>query len=261
MGRLSIGKMDTIIAETSKINEQNNRISVISEYLLQTPYGESTLIGSPEEDERLVINLEQVDCFTFIDYVQAMAMSCSFYKFKKNLGMIRYKQGKISYKTRNHFFTDWKFFNDWCINDVTEALAGGSIQRVTKNLNLKGDGTRFLPDIEPCEREILYLPREAITESVIKELRSGDYAGIYSELDGLDVSHVGIVIKKDGKTYLRHASSQGQYRRVVDELLGEYLQGKPGLVILRSKDQGHGAISKIPAISCLQPFFPSIRGS
>ena len=65
-------------------------------------------------------------------------------------------------------------------------------------------------------------------------MNTGDYAGIYTDREGLDVSHTGIIIKKNDKTYLRHASPKEIYRKVVDEDLAEYFSDKPGLVIFRS---------------------------
>jgi hypothetical protein len=64
-------------------------------------------------------------------------------------------------------------------------------------------------------------------------LRTGDYAGLYTEKSGLDVSHVGIIIKERGATLLRHASSL--QKKVIDQDLVKYLTDKPGLVVLRPK--------------------------
>jgi hypothetical protein len=62
---------------------------------------------------------------------------------------------------------------------------------------------------------------------------SGDFVGIYTDKEGLDVSHTGIIIKKDGKVFLRHASSKEKNQKVVDENLSEYMKNKPGLVVYR----------------------------
>jgi len=69
-------------------------------------------------------------------------------------------------------------------------------------------------------------------------LKTGDYAGIYSVTEGLDVSHVGIIIKKGDNIYLRHASSQKEIRKVVDQDFRKYIVGKPGIIILRPKTTG-----------------------
>jgi hypothetical protein len=61
----------------------------------------------------------------------------------------------------------------------------------------------------------------------------GDYTGIYSDLKGLDVSHVGIIIKDGVNVYLRHASSQKEYSKVIDQDFRKYMVDKPGIIVLR----------------------------
>ena len=71
----------------------------------------------------------------------------------------------------------------------------------------------------------------------MNSLKTGDYIGIYSTVHGLDVSHVGIVIR-DGETiFLRHASSQKKYRKVIDQDLKEYILNKPGIIVLRPEEK------------------------
>ncbi len=84
-------------------------------------------------------------------------------------------------------------------------------------------------------REVAYIPSKCVDAEVTKKLKTGDYVGIYSEQEGLDVSHVGIVIKKKDAIDLRHASSVKTKRGVVDEDLKKYLESKPGIIVLRPK--------------------------
>jgi hypothetical protein len=120
------------------------------------------------------------------------------------------------------------------VEDVTEGIGGKSAIKVEKMINVKEDGTYFLNGINPKQRIVKYIHSVAIDDSIISKLKTGDYAGIYSDIKGLDVSHVGIIIKDSDKVYLRHASSVK--RKVVDEDFGTYMSDKPGLVILRPKD-------------------------
>ncbi|KAA6318557.1 hypothetical protein EZS27_031449, partial [termite gut metagenome] len=94
--------------------------------LLETPYVAHTLEDG--EEETLVINLHQVDCTTFVEYVLAMSLCPSQGKdmpeedFIENLRQIRYRDGKINgYTSRLHYFSDW--INDnvrkGIIEDVT----------------------------------------------------------------------------------------------------------------------------------------------
>jgi hypothetical protein len=235
LGKFSQEELDHIIRESSKIKAVGKRIDFLSRQFLGLDYVESTLIGDINTPEVFVINMEGVDCFTFIDYIEAMRLADSFSEFKNNLKKIRYSSGRVAFKNRNHFFTDWIEFNSDFVTDVTEKIGDKKFIRVIKTLNEKEDKTYFLPGIKPFQRQITYIPSDRIDESVINKLGTGDYVGIYSEIKGLDVSHVGIIIKDNDKVYLRHASSLKIYRKVIDQDFKKYISDKPGIIVLRPK--------------------------
>jgi hypothetical protein len=237
LGKFSQEELDHIIYKSSKIKDIARRIDFLSGQLLDLDYIESTLIGDINIPEAFVINLEGVDCFTFIDYLEAMRLSNSFSEFTVNLRKVRYKSGKVVFENRNHFFTDWREFNSDFIDDVTEEIGAQRTIKVQKTLNEKKDGTYYIPGVRPVLREIKYIPSDKIDESVMNKLRTGDYIGIYSTKQGLDVSHVGISIKEGDKTYLRHASSLKKHRKVVDQDFEKYITGKLGIIVFRPKDK------------------------
>lgn len=210
------------------------RIACISERFLGTPYRENTLPGDERTQERLVINLVSLDCFTFLDYVEALRRSHTFDEFKKNIKQVRYRSAVVAYSTRNHFFTDWIGQNRAYLADATAHVGGKIVKTVRKELNRKDDGTPFVPGIPPAARDITYLPANALLET-INRLRTGDYIGICSLLEGLDVSHTGIAIETPSGFMLRHASSQESARKVVDQDLLAYMNSKPGIVVLRPR--------------------------
>ncbi len=228
-------QLDYIISESSKIHDLDIRIDFLSEQFLNVDYKESTLIGNINTPEVFVVNLQGVDCFTYIDYVEAMRLSNSFPEFKDKLRTIRYQYGNVDFLKRNHFFTDWEYFNSEYVEDVTEKIGGDKTKTVLKTLNDKNDGTYFIPGISPKKRKIHYISSDAFDNEMLSKLRSGDYIGIYSNQDGLDVSHVGIVIKEGDKFYFRHASSSEGNRKVIDEDFMNYISDKPGILILRPK--------------------------
>jgi hypothetical protein len=235
-GRWTIDKLDHLLQESSAIKDTGERIEFISRRFLGVGYKESTLIGDINTPEVFVVNLEGIDCMTFVEYVEAMRLSASFPEFVENLKKIRYKQGKVAFKNRNHFFTDWINTGDRfqiCphIEDVTERIGGSNTKKAKKRLNLKKSGGLILHGIPSKEREIKYIPVDEIDNAVLDKLKTGDYAGIYSQDDGLDVSHVGIIIKGTVPVSLRHASSQAG--KVVDEDFKKYIAEKQGTVVLR----------------------------
>ena len=227
--------MDHLIRESSQIKSVGKRIDFLSGQFLDLDYKENTLIGDVNTPEVLVINLERVDCFTFIDYIEAMRLSDSFSEFKNKLRRVRYKSGIVAFENRNHFFTDWREFNSDFIDDITEEIGAEKTIRVQKTLNQKKDRTYFLPGIQTVKREIKYIPPDSINDSGLNKLRTGDYIGIYSKVNWLDVSHVGIIVKDGDNICLRHASSQKEHRKVVDQDFKKYISGKPGIIVLRTK--------------------------
>jgi hypothetical protein len=233
MGQWSVETLETLMKEAGSIDDPGERIGFLSRRSLGTFYEESTLIGDQKREEVLVVNLEAVDCFTFIDYVEAMRLSSSFPEFRESLKKIRYRGGVVSFENRKHFFTDWVEFNRDHVEDITDAVGFRNTRMVPKALNLKKDGTCFLPGIGPVHREIRYIPSSSLDNQVVGRLKTGDYIGIYSELDGLDVSHVGIFIRVGRSLFLRHASSKKEIRQVVDEDFMEYVKKKLGIIILR----------------------------
>jgi len=233
LGKFSQDEIDALIFKYCSVPDISARIDFLSQRLLGILYRESTLIGDIVIPEELVINLEGVDCFTFIDYIEAMRLSESFSGFMDNLKKVRYKSGVVSFENRNHFFSDWKEFNSGFVHDITEEVGRLKANKILKILNRKENGPYLIPGIAPVEREISYIPSPAIDGPVLEKIMTGDYIGVYSHAAGLDVSHVGIFIREGGKSYLRHASSQPEFRKIIDQDFQGYIQNKPGIIIFR----------------------------
>lgn len=234
LGKWSEDEFNKLLHDSSGILDPGERIAYLSSLFLGIDYKEKTFIGSDDTPEELVIDLTGLDCFTFIDYVEAMRISGSFPEFTDNLKRVRYREGDVSFDKRNHFFTDWHEYNADLIKDVTEETGGKIFERITKLLNKKDNGTLFVKGVAPVWRDISYIPAGNIVAVVLSELNTGDYIGFYSNASGLDVSHVGIIIKDGEEVILRHASLT--HEKVVDEGLKEYSSEKPGLIVLRPKD-------------------------
>ena len=236
LGKWTSGSLDLLFKEAADIPHTGKRIDFLSGHFLGTRYKEATLSGDADTQEIFVINLDTVDCLTFIEYIEAMRRSVSFEGFRENLMKVRYRSGMVAFRNRNHFFTDWKAFNLDMIKDVTKHIASGKSKNVSKRLNEKDDGSLFLPGIQCRLREVTYIPTTDLDKAVLAGLETGDYIGIYSKMDGLDVSHTGIIIRDGDSVHLRHASSVKKNMKVLDEELMDYLQGKPGIIVLRPGD-------------------------
>jgi hypothetical protein len=233
LGKWNQGNLQELIKE--KPSSIEGQIEFLSAKFLSTPYEASTLTGDTNTPEIFTVNLEGMDCFTYIDYVEALRLSTTLEDFNSNLKDIRYQSGNISFENRNHFFSDWPTQNSKNVGDVTYQIGGSKTIEVEKNLNLKSDGSKFLPGIPVVNRKIYYIPTSEIDDDLLNKLHTGDYVGIYTDIEGLDVTHTGIIIKKDDGVYLRHASSKKKNQKVVDEDFKKYVQNTPGMVIFRPK--------------------------
>ncbi len=236
LGRWTAKDLEDSLRESRLIQDPGERTVSLSRGLLGISYEASTLIGNENSAEVLVINLEGVDCFTFLDYVETMRRSSSYLEFVDQLKKVRYKEGIVSFSNRNHFFTDWRESHSASIEDVTGNVGAEKAVEARKLLNRKKDGSAFVPGVRAFERQITFVPADAIDDAVISRMKTGDYAGVFSAEQGLDVSHVGIIIKEGQTVKFRHASSAPEKRKVIDEDFLEYIKDKPGIIILRPKN-------------------------
>lgn len=209
------------------------QVEILSAGFLGLPYVESPLIGSDSQKEVLVNDLSRLDCFTLLDFVEALRRSTDLAEFDRKLLAVRYRDGHLSYQHRHHYFSDWGLANRPHLQDMTLDIAGTYAVILPKSLNLNQAGTLWLQGLPVRDIQLGYLPTTALDEPTLAHLHTGDYVGIVSLKPGLDVSHTGILIWQGGTLYLRHASSRAETRRVLDEPLLPYLQGKPGIILFR----------------------------
>lgn len=236
MDGYTVNKLNALLREQSAthpddIGQMNN---LISREFLGIPYAANRLQGSATTPEKLVIDFRGLDCFTFLDYVEALRKSNNEADFVKSLIQTRYVNGNLNFHHRRHFFTDWSHTEHKLADDVTAQLSPHAVT-VVKSLNQKVDGGAYLPGLPMVERSITYIPSAFVNDHVISRLQTGDYVGIYTQLSGLDVTHTGFFINKDEGPVLRNASSKKKNREVVDSPFVDYIAKTPGIVVLRPR--------------------------
>ncbi|MFC6010331.1 N-acetylmuramoyl-L-alanine amidase-like domain-containing protein [Nocardia lasii] len=207
-------------------------IERLSARLLGTPYGANMLVGSATTAEELVVDLRRVDCFTFLDYIDAASRATDRGRFLDELVANRYIDSRVEFTQRKHFFTDWAARERVAATDITATLSPAALT-TTKHLNAKADGSTYLPGVPVLDRAVTHIPSEAVDAAVLAGLRTGDYLGAYTPAAGLDVTHVGIIVTTPTGPVFRNASSLAQTYRVVDTPLADYLRTVPGIVVLR----------------------------
>ncbi|MEZ5103132.1 MAG: DUF1460 domain-containing protein [Draconibacterium sp.] len=224
--------------------EKNSSIPVLmikaGTFFKETPYVASTLEINPEE-EKLVVNLREMDCTTFAENCLAIARTMkkgapTFEKFAYELQNIRYRDGKINgYPSRLHYFSDWIFNNDQkkLVKRVSKEIAdipyplNVNFMSTHPGSYIQLKDSTLIPVIAKQEKEIssrtmFYIPKDKISEFEDK-LMDGDIAGITTNINGMDIMHVVILVRKGGHICPMHASSSAGKVILSDETLEEYL--------------------------------------
>ncbi len=207
---------------------------------LNTPYVGKTLDKTKEE--KLVVNLHQLDCTTFAENCLALARTVKSghpdsKQFCSELEHIRYRDGKMDgYASRLHYFSEWILDNEARHNVMSMAAQmGGKVLPVTLNYmsthpqeypQLMNDPatTAKIKAIEEkvSAQKFFYIP-SAQFESIENQVKDGDIVTLTTTIPGIDVSHVGILLKKEGRVYLLHASSSIMKVTVSAEPFAQYL--------------------------------------
>jgi len=204
-----------------------------------TPYVAHTL---ETEEEQLIINLRELDCTTFAENCLAISRtikseSPDFKQFTAELQNIRYRDGTIDgYPSRLHYFCDWIYNNQKknLIKDMSEEIAQtlfpkeinfmsthpGSYMQLKDSISLVD--RIAIQEKEISSRKMSYIPETRIAE-VESKLMDGDIAGITTEIEGIGIQHVVILIRQEGRIHLMHASSKAEKVAVSEITLEEYL--------------------------------------
>jgi len=207
------------------------RIDVISRALVGSPYVSYPLIGGPHKPEQFVLRDDAFDCVTYCETVLAAARSTTLADFAPQLRKIRYREGVVDWRERNHYFADWSLQN--IANGVCRAIALPHTTVVDKTVSYM----RGLP----VERVTLTSIPAASVLAHADQLATGDIVGFLSRRPGIDYFHTGfIVVTKDGALVLRHAArSRG---RVLDQHFAQFVaeNGVRAVSLLRPQEMWNG---------------------
>ncbi|MEA3461128.1 MAG: DUF1460 domain-containing protein [Bacteroidota bacterium] len=230
----------------------------VGAYFRETPYVAHTL---ETVEEQLLINLREMDCTTFAENCLAISRtiqseSQTFEQFTSELQLIRYRNGKIDgYPSRLHYFCDWIYNNQQknLIGDKSEEIAQTPFPKEINFMSTHPDSYMQLKDstelveaIAAQEKEIsarrmFFIPETKIAE-VESRLMDGDIAGITTNIEGIAIQHVVILIRKEGRIHIMHASSKAEKVVVSDLTLEEYLlnsKAASGIMLARPLSSNH----------------------
>jgi len=162
-----------------------------------------------------LVNLDETNCMSFCEHVLAMAISDSWDNFFNNLQQIRYRDGIIGMRTRNHYtMADWLPENDWLLDDVSALVGGGFTRYVTRTISHRrffaGKGITDMRHVLPDrELTVAYVPEAHVSE-IEGNLRTGDIGVLLvADKDDIFSHHMTIIAVKNGRTFIRESTSAG----------------------------------------------------
>jgi len=226
----------------SGIDDANALVEFYARQLLGTPYVAHTLEA---DEEVLTINVHELDCLTFIETLYALTRATlnqrySWRDYAANIENVRYRGGKMGdYSSRIHYISEWIIDNHMRGNlvEVTPDLPHAdymikNIDYMTKHTDsyrqLKNDSAMVekIRRFELRNHRFPYLKRSWLNDKAVKAaLHSGDFVSLVTKLDGLDVSHNGIIVIDDkGDPYLLDASMSGGKVMLESKPLFKYLE-------------------------------------
>jgi len=200
-----------LIGQARALPTVSERIAFISRALVGTRYRAHTLIGGPRRPERFVVRDDAFDCVTFCETVLAAALAREPAAFEAALRAIRYHNGTVSWRDRNHYFFEWGRHN--IANGTCRAVElDGAVDLAKTVYWHKALGRRRFA--------MRVIPRAAFLAGRDR-LANGDIVGFVTRRPNLDYFHTGFVVfGPRGELLLRHAS-QGR-GRVVDERMERF---------------------------------------
>ncbi|MFY9151600.1 MAG: N-acetylmuramoyl-L-alanine amidase-like domain-containing protein [Prolixibacteraceae bacterium] len=219
---------------------------------LDTKYVAATLENGL--DERMIINLTELDCTTFVENCLALSRTVKlgktdFESYVAQLEKIRYRNGiRNQYPSRLHYFNEW-IQNNSEKKIITEEpnLQGVKLDKTINYMSthpqdypVLKEYPELIPAIASQEKEIsvkgfYYFPKNN-PENLLKNLQHGDIIGLTSTIDGVDINHVGIIIRKDNQFHLLHAPLSGGKVLISDGPITDFIQPKSknsGIMIAR----------------------------
>jgi len=236
-------------------------IARLGETFVGTTYTPGTLeVPGPE---RVVINLREFDCVTFIENMLAMTRfvrhdgialladrPAAEARYAGYLEAIRYRGGRLAgYPARLHYFSEWLSDNAarGKLRLLARELGGVEDAEPLSFMSTHPSAYRQMADsgipeaIRAIEQRLnaaparWYIPEHRIAD-VAPGIQEGDLIAATSTLPGLDVAHTGIALWQGGRLHLLHAPLVGKAVEISALPLAERIVGlktQDGIMVAR----------------------------
>ncbi len=228
----------------------------VARHFLGVPYVAHTL--DRNDEERLVINLHELDCTTYVETVTALVLCIEqgltrFSDYVHTLEVIRYRGGKMSYTNRLHYFHWWLQDNEQkgLVREINEpdppftALQTLKINYMSLNAKaydmLKGNPER-VEEIKALEdktngTQVKYIPIGQLRSPLLRNIiHDGDIIAIVTNKRELDTTHLGFAVwHKDGLHLMNASSLRRSGNQVVEpsETFYDYMLSRASNIGIR----------------------------
>ncbi len=260
-------KFQAIVAKAERENWRKlpigERTARIAREMTGVPYTGYTL----EADDRIespVVNMVGMDCWTFYENALAISRMLAYkpgpYDPEDMLHLVeieRYRNGICTgnYLSRMHHLEE--VFHDnqrrgYAMNITSRIPGAERLSREIREMTVQWKSYRYLknnPELVPAmgriEAQVSRLPVYHIPKAKVRAaenyLQNGDICAITSTWKYGYTSHVGLIIRLNGRAYFAHATSDRDKGRetIIDRPITDYLSGSSkhaGIVICRPFD-------------------------
>jgi len=212
---MSNKQIDELLTKTAQKNLTiTERMNYFSEKFLGMPYNLTCAGDGPYAlyETQPLVNFKETNCMVFCEHVLALSISDSWDNFFNNLQQIRYKDGIIGMRTRNHYtMVDWLPENKWLLNDVTKLIGSDDTKSFTRTISHKkffsGKGISDLRYVLPDRTVTIdYIPFDKLP-NVVDKMKTGDiFSLIFANKDDIFSAHMLLIMEKDGKKVVRESA-------------------------------------------------------
>jgi len=224
------------------------RMKYYSQLFLGMPYGLSCVGDGPYAlyDTNPQLTFDTTNCMVYCEDVLALSISDNYENFFNNLQNIRYKDGVVGMKTRNHYtMADWLPENNWLLHDVVKKVAGDKAKTLTRTISHKKFfSKKGIEDMRYVKEDrtltINYIPFDALMD-VKENFRDGDVlALLFKNLDNIFSAHMLMAYNTpDGKVIRESSLSKATVLDTpYDEWVSRFQNSKKysGIALMRVND-------------------------
>jgi hypothetical protein len=190
-------------------------LTILARQMLGRPYSAFSLDAEPTE--RLRLDLTRFDCVLLVEQLLALIHSRTTDDFPKQVMRLRYANAEPDYCQRNHYFSIWANHAETqgVLKDITFSLPGAST-RIRKLSFMSSHPKSYRPMKQERSRRCIIKLEQYLSvkqtfvvlsslSAATPKLKSGDIFALVTSIDGLDVTHTGIIERTTADLNAIHA--------------------------------------------------------